>query len=174
MKPKITLDISIENAGWKKIPKLNARLLKTAQAVFDHLPERFRFPFMVTVLLTGDAAMRKLNRDFRGMDRPTNVLSFPQFAPRQLPKKGQKGEVTYLGDIALGYQYIVGETKKNNKMLINHNCHLLIHGILHLFGYDHHSSTGAVRMERLEKRIMASLGLPDPYAPIDDKAARKR
>ena len=70
-----------------------------------------------------------------------------------------------MGDIVLGYQYIVAEAKKDNKILINHLSHLLIHGILHLFGYDHISGPEAVSMERLETKIMAGLGLPDPYAP---------
>jgi len=173
MKPTVALDIVIEQVAWKKIPKLNARLEKTAQAVFEHLPSPFHGTWSATLLLTGDTQMRRLNRDFRGLDKPTNVLSFPQFSPRQLTKKGKKNPPAYLGDIAISYQYIVGETKKDHKILINHITHLLIHGILHLLGYDHHSSTGAARMERLEKRIMASLGLPDPYAS-SNRVARKK
>ena len=109
--------------------------------------------------------MRELNRDFRGVGKPTNVLSFPQLDPRKFPKNDGKKQAVHIGDIAMGYQYIVGEAKKDNKVLINHVTHLLIHGILHLFGYDHGSETEAARMEGLEKRIMAKLNLPDPYAP---------
>jgi probable rRNA maturation factor len=173
MKRPILLDMSIDHSGWRHVPRLRAQLEAAARVSFDHLPERFHFPAMVTVFLTGDATMRRLNQDFRGVGRATNVLSFPQFEPRKLPKKGRKGEAVHLGDIAMAYQYIVGEAKKDHKILINHIIHLLIHGILHLFGYDHSSDGGAARMERLEKRIMASLDLPDPYKP-ETKAARKK
>ena len=121
----------------------------------------------VTLLLTNDGAIRRLNRDFRGIDRPTNVLSFPQWTPRQLSKIGKKGEIVPLGDIVIAYQYVVAEAKKDHKILINHVTHLLIHGLLHLFGYDHTSDTEAGKMERLEKRgswlISAFL---DPYKPV--------
>ena len=127
----------------------------------------------INIRLVGKKEIQALNKTYRHKDKPTNVLSFPQFSPRQLPKKGKKNEAVTLGDIVISYQYIVGEAKKDNKMLINHVSHLLIHGILHLFGYDHVSDTGAARMERLEKRIMADLGLPDPYKP-ETKAARKK
>jgi probable rRNA maturation factor len=139
------------------------------------LPHSLRFPCSFTVLLTGDAAIRKLNRDFRGVDKPTNVLAFPQFEPSQLPKKGKAKHTVYLGDIVLGYQYIVGETKKYNKVLINHISHLVIHGLLHLLGYDHTLEKDATRMERLEQKIMAALDLPDPYhagQPMEPKKVR--
>lgn len=165
MKSPAILDIQIDHAGWRKIPRLRAQLEEAAQATLAHLPERYRFPATVTLLLTGNAAMRRLNRDFRGIDRPTNVLSFPQFTSRELSKKGKSKGLVPLGDIAIAYQYIVVESRKDHKILTNHAIHLLIHGILHLFGYDHQTEAEAHRMERLEKRIMADLGLPDPYGP---------
>ncbi|MGE3622838.1 MAG: rRNA maturation RNase YbeY [Bdellovibrionales bacterium] len=161
----ILLDILFADKRWKKIPRLAARLQEAADATFAHLPKTLRMPCEVTVLLTDDAAIRKLNRDFRGKDLPTNVLSFPQFKLRQLTKKGKAGPPVFMGDLALGYQYMVHECKIEHKILINHALHLLIHGILHLFGYDHGTGAGAVRMEGLETKIMAKLGLPAPYAP---------
>jgi len=166
------LDIVIKDARWRRIAHLQPRLEKAARATLAHLPKRMRFPCMVNVLLTNDAGIRRLNRDFRGIDKPTNVLSFPQFYLSELPKKGRRRGQVELGDIALGYQYIVDEAKKDNKILINHVIHLLIHGILHLFGYDHRLAKDASRMERLETRIMKGLGLPNPYLmqPKEPKA----
>lgn len=177
MKKKSILDISIKHAAWRRVPQLGAKLEKAARMTFEHLPSRFRFPFTVTLLLTSDKEIKQLNLDFRGIAKPTNVLSFPQFDPRELPKKDKRKELIALGDIAMGYQYIVVESKKDHKMLINHITHLLIHGILHLFGYDHGSDAEAKPMERLETKIMAGLDLPDPYTfqrPATSIAVKKR
>jgi probable rRNA maturation factor len=157
------LDLLIHDDRWRRIPRLGARLEKTAVITLAHLPKILRFPCTMTVMLTADAAIRQLNYDFRGIDKPTNVLSFPQFEPRELTKKGRSKGASHLGDIVISYQYVVAEAKKDHKILINHLTHLLIHGILHLFGYDHLSAADAARMERLEKKVMAALGLPDPY-----------
>jgi probable rRNA maturation factor len=170
--PGCTLDIVIKDARWRRIPNLQPRLEKAAKATLAYLPKRLQFPCMVNVLLTNDAGIRRLNRNFRGIDKPTNVLSFPQFYPSELPKKGKKRDKIEIGDIVLGYQYVVVEAKKDNKLLINHALHLLIHGILHLFGYDHRLTLDAIRMERLETRILKGFGLPDPYRkqPKEPKA----
>jgi probable rRNA maturation factor len=163
--PDSMLEIVIRDARWRRIPSLHKRLEKAAKTTLAHLPKRLHGACAITVLLTGDSEIRRLNRDFRGIDKPTNVLSFPQFCPFKLPKKGKKRDRVQAGDIALGYQYIVAEVKKDHKILINHVLHLLVHGILHLFGYDHQLDADILRMERLERRIMAGLGLPNPYAP---------
>lgn len=160
MKP---LEISITSANWKKISNLSAQLNKAANLTLKALPKKFHYPVTINLLLTSDQDIRRLNRDFRGLDKPTNVLSFPQFTPSQLAKMGKQKGVVALGDIAISYQYIVDEAKKDHKILINHLIHLMIHGLLHLFGYDHLSNSEAEKMERLEKRIMGLLGLPDPY-----------
>jgi probable rRNA maturation factor len=162
---KHELDLQIEDARWLKIKGLDRRLKMVAAVTLASLPAALRFPAQLTLLLTSDAAMKRLNRDFRGKPKPTNVLSFPQFEPAELTKIGKTGAAAYVGDIALGYQYVVGEANKTHKILINHVTHLLIHGILHLFGYDHLTEADAVRMERLEKKILAGLNLPDPYLP---------
>jgi probable rRNA maturation factor len=78
-----------------------------------------------------------------------------------------------MGDIAIAYRYIVGEAKRDNKILINHLTHLFIHGLLHLFGYDHGLDPEAARMERLETKIMAALGLPDPYRAVSAKEPKR-
>ena len=173
------LDIQIADKRWGKIPHLRQKLEAAAQATFAHLPKKFRFPCSVTLLLTDDRKIQRLNRDFRGFDKPTNVLSFPQFAPDALPKKGRNRAQIPMGDVIIAYQYMVVEAKKDNKLLINHVIHLMIHGLLHLFGYAHDFEKQAVQMEGLEKRIMKKLGLPDPYQPAPmqktkSKIRRKR
>ena len=166
--PVASLDFQIELASWRRIPKLRARLLEAARVTAAHLPKKFAFPFTATLLLTGNARVRRLNHDFRGMDKPTNVLSFPHYPPQLLPKAGKHKGVVELGDIALAYQYVVSESKKEHKMLINHVTHLVIHGLLHLFGYNHELDHEAESMERLEIRIMKALGHSDPYAALAD------
>ncbi|MDE1900860.1 MAG: rRNA maturation RNase YbeY [Alphaproteobacteria bacterium] len=158
------LTLIVDAQGWKKIPRLNARLQQAAAATLAHLPARLQIPFNATLLLTGDARVRRLNHDFRGIDKPTNVLSFPQFEPRRLPELGKCPEPVEIGDIAIALAYSSKEAKENNKLLINHIIHLVVHGLLHLFGYDHIMDAQANRMEKLETTIMRSLGLPDPYA----------
>jgi len=165
LKHPVVMDFHIEDPRWRHVPHICARLEAAARATLTELPKAMRFPCTVTLLLTKDATIKKLNHDFRGIDKPTNVLSFPQFHPDELPKLGRAKQPVHIGDIAISYQYVVAETERDHKILTNYVVHLLIHGILHLFGYDHLSGTEAVRMERLEKKVMAGLGLPDPYAP---------
>ena len=161
------IDIVLQVTAWKKLSGLSPRLQRAAKAVVANLPKRLVFPASVTLVLTNDRAVHALNRDFRGMDKPTNVLSFPQFAPGELGKCAKAKQPVHLGDIILGYQYIVVEAINDRKILINHVTHLFIHGFLHLLGYDHDTDEKASRMERLEQKIMDRLKLPDPYATIE-------
>ncbi len=161
---KNNITIQIESAAWARVKDLRPRLAKAAKVAQAHLPKNLRFPISATLLLTTDAAIRRLNRDFRGMDKVTNVLSFPQYEPAEFRRLKTSKEPVELGDIAIAYQYMVLESKKDHKILIDHITHLFIHGFLHLFGYDHIKNTDAVSMEKLEIKIMAALDLPDPYA----------
>ncbi len=108
----------------------------------------------VSLLLGDDATIARLNKEFRGKDGPTNVLSFP--APRVSPE--------FLGDIALAAETIVEEAQFQGKRFENHAAHLVVHGFLHLLGYDHEKDEDAVRMEARERAILASIGIEDPYA----------
>jgi probable rRNA maturation factor len=106
----------------------------------------------VTILLTKDARLRALNAQFRGKSRPTNVLAFPADTPGNL------------GDIAIAYGVAAAEAKGEKKRLIDHAAHLTIHGTLHLLGYDHETAREAKVMEALETKLLARLGIADPYA----------
>lgn len=111
---------------------------------------------VVSLLLGDDHAIAKLNREFRGKDGPTNVLSFPPAAP------DQDGE-RFLGDIALAAETIAAEAEFQGKRFVDHAAHLVVHGFLHLLGYDHIDPADAESMEARERAVLMSLGIDDPY-----------
>jgi probable rRNA maturation factor len=113
----------------------------------------------LAILFTDDREMQSLNGRFRGKDKPTNVLSFPG-AEGMLPPRARR----HLGDIALGYETVLRETEAEGKPFDHHVTHLVVHGFLHLLGYDHESPDEAEEMEQLEREILESLAIGDPYA----------
>jgi probable rRNA maturation factor len=115
----------------------------------------------VSVLLCDDAVIAALNARWRGRDEPTNVLSFPA------PPAGDPAAPAHLGDIAIARETVIREAHDQNLPVAQHLAHLAVHGFLHLLGYDHMTDDEAERMERLEREILASLGIPDPYAARD-------
>jgi probable rRNA maturation factor len=124
----------------------------------------------VSVRLTDDVELQRLNRDYRGKDRPTNVLSFPMLAPDELSRWLAAGETDLLlGDLALAHETVVREAEARAITVEDHVTHLLVHGALHLLGHDHLDDATADAMEALETRILAGLGVADPYA--DGEAA---
>ncbi|MEO0717618.1 MAG: rRNA maturation RNase YbeY [Pseudomonadota bacterium] len=128
---------------------------------------------IVSILLTNDAQMRQLNRDFRAKDRATNVLSWPSQALEgpftvgsDLATALHRDDATgrhLLGDVALGFQTVRAEAKDQAKSIEQHAMHLIVHGVLHLLGYDHQIDEDAVAMERCEIEALKRLGWPDPY-----------
>ncbi|PZU47415.1 MAG: rRNA maturation RNase YbeY [Sphingomonas sp.] len=119
----------------------------------------------VSVRLTDDAEMQRLNRDYRGKDKPTNVLSFPMHAPDELARWLAAGETDLLlGDLALGAETVAREAAEKAIAIEAHVMHLVVHGTLHLLGHDHLDDPTAEAMEALETRILAGLGIADPYA----------
>ncbi|MBF9233139.1 rRNA maturation RNase YbeY [Microvirga alba] len=146
----------IEGGDWARLDDVEAlaqRAAEAAAAVADEADEDFE----ISVLLTDDAAIRELNRTWRGKDKPTNVLSFP--APEQPGATGPR----HLGDIALAYETLVRESEDESKDLSHHFAHLIVHGVLHLLGYDHEVEAEAEIMEALEVKALATLGIADPY-----------
>jgi probable rRNA maturation factor len=115
----------------------------------------------VSIVLTDDAAIAKLNRDWRGIDKPTNVLSF------SAPKTTAGDGAAMLGDIVIAYETLDRECAEENRFFLHHLSHLTVHGFLHLIGYDHQNDAEADEMEGLETKIMANLKMPDPYVARD-------
>jgi probable rRNA maturation factor len=115
----------------------------------------------VCIVLTDDLAIARLNRHWRGIDKPTNVLSFP--ASGQMV--GQNPRL--LGDIIIAYQTLERECETETRLFLHHLAHLVIHGFLHLSGYDHETDGQADEMEALESKIMSRLNMPDPYVERD-------
>ena len=115
----------------------------------------------VAVMLTDDATIRTFNKDFRGKDKPTNVLSFP--APEMDIADAKEPAPRALGDIAIAFETLRSEADEEAKPFLHHLSHLAVHGFLHLVGYDHESDEHAEEMEALEVAILAQLGIPDPY-----------
>jgi probable rRNA maturation factor len=152
---KVSLDISVPSRLWRGLPQARTIARETiAAAAADSGPSEGGD---VSLCLADDATLRALNLRWRGLDKPTNVLSFPSAPPDRL------GETTTLGDIALAYETLAREAEDLRVPVADHYRHLLTHGFLHLIGYDHETDEEAERMEALEARILARLGAADPY-----------
>jgi probable rRNA maturation factor len=150
------IEVEIDDPAWTvALPDAEQIVERAAEAALEEIaPSEGEAPVVVAVLLTGDAAVADLNRRFRGKAGPTNVLSFPAAANPE----GQ------LGDIALAYGVCAREASDQGKTLEQHLIHLVVHGVLHLLGYDHEADGEAEAMEALERSILETLGVPDPYA----------
>ncbi|MCJ2137940.1 rRNA maturation RNase YbeY [Methylobacterium sp. J-026] len=155
------IDLAVEDARWEvAVPDLESLVTRAVEAGLAVAPGRPDGPVEVSVLLTDDAAVRELNRTWRGKDKPTNVLSFPA-APQPL----HAGSARPLGDVVLAYETLVRESAEQSKPLQNHLAHLLVHGTLHCLGQDHETGEAeADAMEAVEVAALATLGIPDPYA----------
>jgi len=116
----------------------------------------------LAIMLTDDDGIRTLNRNWRQIDKPTNVLSFPALRPEGARKPGDPPAM--LGDIAIAYETTRREADGECKPFDHHLSHLAVHGFLHLIGYDHEEEADAEAMEALERQILAHIGIPDPYA----------
>ncbi|MBY5992728.1 rRNA maturation RNase YbeY [Ferrimonas balearica] len=110
----------------------------------------------LTIRITDEAESQQLNRDYRGKDKPTNVLSFPFEAPPGI-------ELPLLGDLVICAAVVAREAEEQSKAPMDHWAHMVIHGCLHLIGYDHIDDEDAEQMEALERQLLAQLGIADPY-----------
>jgi probable rRNA maturation factor len=126
----------------------------------------------LAVMLTDDAGIRTLNGNWRGIDKPTNVLSFPALQPSG--PSGPDDAPRTLGDIAIAYETTRKEADEEQKPFDHHLSHLAVHGFLHLIGYDHEKDDDAEAMEALEQEILAQLGIPNPHSDRDPDAKRER
>jgi probable rRNA maturation factor len=133
-----------------------------AESAFPQLVDGPR-PVELSVRLTNDDEVRALNAEWRGKDKPTNVLSFPLAEAKQLKAVGGDGPELMLGDIVLARGVCEREAAEKAIPVETHATHLVVHGTLHLLGYDHHDDDGAADMESREVRALARLGIADPY-----------
>jgi len=155
----LSLDIMVEGGDWPPPAELEAICERATDVAL--LETGRPFPPMgsqLSVLFTGDEQIRTLNSEWRGKDKATNVLSFPAFAPTRT------GPIPpLLGDIVLAAETVMREAVEEGKPFQDHLSHLIIHGFLHLIGYDHETDEEADEMEEVERRALARLAIPDPY-----------
>ena len=162
------IDTAILNEGWDKAIDWDA----LAEAAVDRAIRLSPYPRLadgetpveIAVRLTSDAEVHLLNRSYRGKDKPTNVLSFPMFDPEEMDGlTASDAPEILLGDIVLAQETCAREAADKGITLDAHATHLIVHGVLHLIGFDHISDMEAQKMEGLERLIMADLGHDDPY-----------
>src|SRR5437879_9092709 len=154
------IEVIVEWAQWDTLPDADAVVRNAIAQALAALKGRAEVE--LAVLLTDDAAVRRLNATWRGLDKPTNVLSFPA---------AEAADAPHLGDVAIAFETTAREAKDEGKPLADHLAHLAVHGFLHLVGYDHQSDADAERMEQLERDILARLNVPDPYLVREVAAA---
>jgi probable rRNA maturation factor len=168
---KLKIDVLIDSDRWKEPAKARAAVRRAVGAAAATASTSGT---EVAIVLTDDSAVRELNRLWRGIDAPTNVLSFPS---KPTARAGQDAdEPPHLGDIVLAYETVAREAKAERKPFAHHVAHLAVHGFLHLVGYDHDKDADAETMEATERKILRGLHIPDPYrAPgkVAKTAAKK-
>jgi probable rRNA maturation factor len=156
----MSVEAIIEDARWlERAPGIETLAERCRRAAAERAPP---LSGDVAVLFADDAAVRELNRRYRGKNAPTNVLSFPS------------GESGFLGDVALAFETCAREAEESRKPFADHAAHLLVHGLLHLAGYDHETDAEAEKMEALEAEVLDALGVSDPYADEDAPQSDER
>jgi probable rRNA maturation factor len=153
----LVLHLSIADRGWMAIPSIRSLARKAALAAYALAGDGH--PAEASLLLTDDAALQAFNRDWRGIDKPTNVLAF---ANPPEPFRAD-GPPRALGDVAVALETVLREAAEQGKPPAAHLCHMVAHGLLHLLGRDHLIDVEAEAMENEERVVLARLGFPDPY-----------
>jgi probable rRNA maturation factor len=153
-----SIDIIVQSPLWETETGVETMLHRAIEEAAAELSTR---DAELAIVLTDDSTIRMLNRDWRKIDEPTNVLSFPATNARA------DGAPPLLGDIVIAYETSAREAAAEAKPFAHHLAHLAVHGFLHLHGYDHTADEDAETMERLERAILARLGVSDPYAARD-------
>jgi probable rRNA maturation factor len=165
---KVKIAIVVEAGDWPPKKELRALAKRAVNAAIQALSKEGRsHPSPrdggeLSLVFTDDAGMKALNARYRGKDRATNVLSFPQNPDPQ--KAG-----ALLGDVILAEETVAGEAAVADKPLEDHMAHLIIHGFLHLLGFDHEADAEAVKMEQLERVALKTVGISDPYQPANQE-----
>jgi probable rRNA maturation factor len=170
----------LEEAGdWAAIASREEAVVRAAAALARHPACAAARGAEACVVLADDAVVRSLNREYRGRDAATNVLSFPFQMPAlsepadkddtEAEAAGASAEPRHLGDVLLAAETVCREADAQGILPVHHLQHLVVHGLLHLLGLDHDTDPRAEAMERLEVEILATLGVPDPYAAAEGR-----
>ena len=175
MKNSVVLNVAVENDYWfdavdfdaEKVAETLKDLTFEYVSSMEHELFAKKENFSLNVCLSDDEAVHKLNKEFRGMDKPTNVLSFANLDDDFFWDTLDEVEEAELGDIILAYETLVREANEKGISVYAHYCHLLVHGFLHLLGFDHQEDDEAEEMENLEIDILASFSIDNPYKDIE-------
>jgi probable rRNA maturation factor len=157
-------DIEQDSALWEQLIDAEAIAERALEAAVEMAGLTLLDGAELGILLSDDEHVKSVNQEWRGIDKPTNVLSFPAVAPTKLAR------APFLGDIIIAYETVEREAKAEGKAFADHYAHLVVHGFLHLLGFDHINEADAERMEALEIAILSSLDIPDPYTDRPDAA----
>jgi probable rRNA maturation factor len=157
-KPAPSITIQVQSPLWEAEPAAEQTVRDAIAAAAAMLSTADN---EVSILLTDDKAIRLLNREWRGIDKPTNVLSFPAAATKASVR------MPLFGDIVIAYETLKRECDDEDRIFLHHLAHLTVHGFLHLIGYDHQVEAQAEEMEGLESKIMTRLQMPDPHLARD-------
>ena len=168
---EVILETIVEDERWSKaIPEVTQVAEKVKTAAFGYLQthENLEFlqsakPLKINACLSNDQTVQQLNKDFRGLDKPTNVLSFANLDFGNFAVENEPFAEIELGDIIVAYETMEREAKEQDVTFYAHFCHLLTHGFLHLSGYDHIKAEDAAYMEKLEAEILQTLEIANPY-----------
>jgi probable rRNA maturation factor len=165
MSPDRSTPVALETVRdsdlWDAIPDAERVVAAAVGAAFAEAGLAARPDAELAVTLADDERLRELNGAWRDKDQPTNVLTFPAFEPDEM------AEAPMLGDVILAFETVAREAREQGKTVESHLAHLVVHGVLHLFGHDHLDEAEAEAMEALETRALALLGIADPYAALD-------
>jgi probable rRNA maturation factor len=160
--PPIEADIMIGDGRWEEVTGLTSLIPRLVVAALIEAG-RPAEAGSVSIALLSNPEVRALNKAFRSKDSATNVLSFP-VAPGLSGQRSADGPSAFLGDVALAYEAVAEEATTQGKSLLHHAAHLVVHGVLHLAGFDHNGDAEAEHMENAERLILSRFGIPDPYA----------
>jgi len=169
--PQIVLNIEVEDKRWSdEIDDIVSVAEKVKSATFDYVEKNDDIeilaatkPLLINICLSNDSHVHQLNRDFRNKDKPTNVLTFANLDADDFEPDGGVFDEIDLGSIIIAFETMQSEAEKENITLYAHFCHLLVHGFLHILGFDHIEDDEAEYMESFEKAVLQNLGIANPY-----------
>ena len=163
---EIAVPVAVSDAAWTEaLPQCRAIAMGAALAAAAARADPG--PLEISILLAGDEEVRGLNRDYRKVDAPTNVLAFASGSEPPVPQAAR-----LLGDVVLAFGTVRREADERGLEMADHLAHLVVHGVLHLLGYDHEAASAAVAMERAEAQILAGLRIADPTADDESEGTR--